>query len=252
MRLPRALLVSHIRSFSQSTCIPRMAEAGPSTPRTRRARRPPPTSLPDHFSRKGYLSVSDLVGPSWCEYAYQYNILSLSHLPPALRPETITTEAGQTLAAAADLVAAKEVTLQAGKAVHSVLEAQVAPVQVHVETHTKEDAWALRLLNLWCDIRSLVQLQPKPPPKGSTKGKEACVREVPVYGWIHDVFVMGVSTSCLRGHSQPRTTKPRLGRARKSGRRMCGAKPRRAMPNPHARSPHSSARPRLHRSPQRM
>lgn len=192
MRLPRALLVSHIRSFSQSTCIPRMAEAGPSTPRTRRARRPPPTSLPDHFSRKGYLSVSDLVGPSWCEYAYQYNILSLSHLPPALRPETITTEAGQTLAAAADLVAAKEVTLQAGKAVHSVLEAQVAPVQVHVETHTKEDAWALRLLNLWCDIRSLVQLQPKPPAKGSTKGKEACVREIPVYGWIHDVFVMGV------------------------------------------------------------
>ncbi|KAI3483177.1 hypothetical protein L1887_53957 [Cichorium endivia] len=230
MRLPRALLVSHIRSFSQSTCIPRMAEAGPSTPRTRRTRPPPPTSLPDHFSRKGYLSVSDLVGPSWCEYAYQYNILSLSHLPPALRPETITTEAGQTLAAAADRVAAKEVTLQAGKAVHSVLEAQVAPVQVHVETHTKEDAWALRLLNLWCGIRSLLQLQPKPPAKGSTKGKEACVREIPVYGWIHDVFVMGVVDELSKRPLAATDDKPRFGRARTSGRRMCGAKPRRAMP----------------------
>ncbi|CBQ68958.1 conserved hypothetical protein [Sporisorium reilianum SRZ2] len=156
---------------------------------TRPARRrpPPPTSLPDHFARKGYLSVSDLVAPSWCEYNYQYGILSLSHLPPSQRPTTITTESGSTLAAAPQLVAQKESTLQAGKAVHSVLERQVAPVQVVVETETREDAWALRLLNVWCDVQGLVQM---PVAKG--KGRERCVREVPVYGWIHGVLVMGV------------------------------------------------------------
>ncbi|SPO30726.1 uncharacterized protein UTRI_05343 [Ustilago trichophora] len=155
-----------------------------------RTRRQPPTSLPDHFARKGYLSVSDLVGPSWCEYNYQYGVLSLSHLPPSQRPTTITTEAGQTLAAAPQLVAKKDATLTAGKAVHTVLEREVAPAQVYVETETKEDAWALRLLNLWCDVQALLQLQ---PAKGKGKEKKiACVREVPVYGWIHGVLVMGV------------------------------------------------------------
>ena len=161
-----------------------------STRRSGRTRRSPPTSLPDHFARKGYLSVSDLVGPAWCEYNYQYGILSLSHLPPSQRPATITTEAGQTLAAAPQLVAQKETTLNAGKAVHTVLEREVAPVLVHVETETKEDSWALRLLNLWCDVQGLLQLK---PGKGKGRGKEsACVREVPVYGWIHGVLVMGV------------------------------------------------------------
>ncbi|CDS01478.1 hypothetical protein, partial [Sporisorium scitamineum] len=156
--------------------------------RSSRRRPPPPTSLPDHFARKGYLSVSDLVGPSWCEYNYQYGILSLSHLPPSQRPATITTEAGQTLSAAPQLVAQKESTLQAGKAVHTVLERRVSPVQVVVETETREDGWALRLLNLWCNVQGLIQMRP-----GKGKGKEsACVREVPVYGWVHGVLVMGV------------------------------------------------------------
>lgn len=164
----------------------------------RRSRhRSPPTSLPDHFSRKGYLSVSDLVGPSWCEYNYQYGILSLSHLPPALRPATITTEAGQSLTASASLVAQKEKTLDAGKAVHTVLEKEVAPVQVYVETETKEDSWALRLLNLWCDVQGLLRLDPGDGKRGRNRGKgkgreNSCVREIPVYGWIHGVLVMGV------------------------------------------------------------
>ncbi|KAJ9474901.1 hypothetical protein PHBOTO_004787 [Pseudozyma hubeiensis] len=159
------------------------------TSRTSRTRKPPPASLPDHFSRKGYLSVSDLVGPSWCEYNYQYGILSLSHLPPSLRPSTITTESGATLAAEPQLVAQKETTLNAGKAIHTVLEREVAPVQVAVETESREDAWALRLMNLWCDVTALTRLK---PTKRSGKGKESCVREIPVYGWIQGVMVMGV------------------------------------------------------------
>ena len=164
--------------------------------RSSRRTRKPPSSLPDHFARKGYLSVSDLVGPSWCEYNYQYGVLSLSHLPPSQRPATITTESGQTLAASAQRVAQKETTLQAGKDVHTVLEREVAPVLVHVETDTKEDSWALRLLNLWCDVRALLQLEPgagKSKRNEKSMGTEhACVREVPVYGWIHGVLVMGV------------------------------------------------------------
>ncbi len=164
--------------------------SAPAEQRRSRRRRTPPSSLPDHFSRKGYLSVSDLVGPSWCEYNYQYGILSLSHLPPALRPATITTETGTTLAPSTDLIEKKDKTLTAGKAVHTVLERQVAPVQVYVETETKEDSWALRLLNLWCDVKGLLRLE---AGKGKGKAREVnCVREVPVYGWIHGVLVMGV------------------------------------------------------------
>ncbi|KAJ1021358.1 hypothetical protein NDA18_005596 [Ustilago nuda] len=159
----------------------------------RRRRRPtPPTSLPDHFTRKGYLSVSDLVGPSWCEYSYQYAILSLSHLPPSQRPATITTAEGTTLAAQPELVQQKDKTLTAGKAVHAVLEKEVAPVQIYVETETREDSWALRLLNLWCHVVGLLRLEPGSEGKQRGGMRVNCVREVPVYGWIKGVLFMGV------------------------------------------------------------
>lgn len=135
--------------------------------------------------------MSDLVGPSWCEYNYQYGILSLSHLPPSLRPAMITTESGYTLSAAPQLVAQKESTLRAGKAVHAVLERQVASVQVVVETETKHDSWALRLLNLWCNLMALVQMN-APNERMHNAKQNACAREIPVYGWVHGVLVMGV------------------------------------------------------------
>lgn len=42
-----------------------------------RRQRSPPTSLPDYARKKGSLSVTDMVSPLWCEYAYQYNILGM-------------------------------------------------------------------------------------------------------------------------------------------------------------------------------
>ncbi|SNX87105.1 uncharacterized protein MEPE_05815 [Melanopsichium pennsylvanicum] len=180
-------------------------------PERRRTRRSPPASLPDHFNRKGYLSVSDLVGPSWCEYNYQYGILSLSHLPPSQRPSTITTVSGTILSAAPALVEKKDAILFAGKTVHTILEKQVAPVQVNVKTETKEDSWALRILNLWCDVQALLQLKPaQSSNKGKGKAKEHnCVREVPVYGWMYGVFVMGVIDEIEKRctHSQPKQKK---------------------------------------------
>ncbi len=33
-------------------------------------------------------------------------------------------------------------------------------MQVKVETVTEEDRWALRLMNVWCDVRGLTEMQP--------------------------------------------------------------------------------------------
>ncbi|PWY98139.1 hypothetical protein BCV70DRAFT_202310 [Testicularia cyperi] len=179
------------RDLERTGTVTQLATSPEGTEHRTKKERRLPKSLPDHFRHKGYLSVSDLVGPSWCEYNYQYGILSLSHLPPSQRPQSITTEAGQVLAPASDLIQKKEKVLDGGKAIHTILEREVAPVQVAVQTETREDAWALRLLNIWCDVKALLQIDPG--NKGTGKGKQkACVREVPVYGWIQGVFVMGI------------------------------------------------------------
>lgn len=89
------------------------------------------------------------------------------------------------------MVEKKDKTLTEGKAVHAVLEKEIAPVQVTVKTESREDGWALRLINVWCDVMGLLKLEPGQGGGGRGKGV-SCVREVPVYGWIQGVFVMGV------------------------------------------------------------
>ncbi|GAA6054804.1 hypothetical protein JCM3770_007443 [Rhodotorula araucariae] len=128
----------------------------------------------------GALSVSDLAGPSWCEWQHSYRLLSKSHLPPLLRPATITTSSGATIAVDSARTVKRERVLDRGKEVHARIEREVmGPVEeVKVEVQGKEEWWALRVLNTAACLATLLET-----------GR---VREVPVVGWVGDFLVFGV------------------------------------------------------------
>lgn len=122
----------------------------------RRSRRAPPSSLTEYAESRGYCSVTDLVSPSWCEYAFQYNTLGMSYLPVSERPEQIITPQGNIIKLNVDLAHQREKILIAGREVHKRLEKEIHPIRVHVETTTKEDMWGLRILQLVTGLKVLM------------------------------------------------------------------------------------------------
>lgn len=153
-------------------------EAGDRTERRRRRGKVAPVSIEAFAKAKGYFSVSELVGPTWCEYSYQYGIFGLSSLPVPERPQEVVLPSGHTIKPIQELIVRKEQIQNRGREVHRKLEREIHPVQVYVQTKTKEDDWALRLLRLVVGLRSLLDV--------------GCVRELPVFGWIQDHLVIGI------------------------------------------------------------
>ncbi|SPO41805.1 uncharacterized protein PSFLO_07287 [Pseudozyma flocculosa] len=164
------------------------AESQTSQPsRSRRGRKwSPPSSLQDHFRRKGYLSVTELTSPSWCEYNYQYSVIgALSTLPASQRPAAITTPDGATLQPSLAVLEEKERVLDKGKAVHAQLEWEAQPGEaVQLDTSTKEDSWAARLLDTWCKLQWL--------------NRGGAARELELCGWIQGELVRGVVDEVVR------------------------------------------------------
>ncbi|CAO1628872.1 unnamed protein product [Sympodiomycopsis kandeliae] len=138
----------------------------------------PPASIQDHLKVKQYLYVTDLVGPVWCEYSYQYNIMGMTHLPISQRPESITLPSGKEIRPSTDLVQKRDKIVKAGTQIHAKLEREIHPEKVSVQTKTYEDQWALRLLKLIIGLRSLID--------------RGCVRELPVFGWAENYLVTGI------------------------------------------------------------
>ncbi|CAO1617152.1 unnamed protein product [Parajaminaea phylloscopi] len=161
-----------------SSCEESVATSRPANARRRRRRLSAPKSIVHYAQRKLYFSVTELVGPTWCEVSYQYGILGQSSLPLAERPLEVTLPSGQVIKPNTDLVQRKEVIQQKGRDVHRKLEEEIHPVQVYVHTTSEEDDWALRLLRLVVGLRSLLDT--------------GCVRELPVFGWVQDHLVIGI------------------------------------------------------------
>ncbi|KDN36545.1 hypothetical protein K437DRAFT_276784 [Tilletiaria anomala UBC 951] len=139
----------------------------------------PPKSLQDHASRKGHLTVTELVTPSWCEFSFQYSILSLSYLPPSLRPASITTPQGTVIPLDQMRLEMKQRVFDQGKKVHAKLEKEIFPGEkVFVSTRGKEDEWALQMVRLAVAIKTLLD--------------KGCSREIPVFGWVQDRLVLGI------------------------------------------------------------
>lgn len=159
---------------------------GPSSPQYKRRRRSraPPKDLASYAQSKGYFSVSELVGPTWCEYAYNYGVLGLSFLPVAERPTEVTLPSGLVIKPDQAVAVRREEVQIRGREVHEKLEREIHPLQVYVQTKTREDDWALRLLRLVVGLRSLLD--------------GGCVRELPVLGYVQDHVVFGVIDEIAR------------------------------------------------------
>ncbi|XP_063153422.1 exonuclease V isoform X2 [Candoia aspera] len=101
-----------------------------------------------------YLCVTDLSAQVWCEQEMVYH----REQPGQRLPE-------------------KKVVLNTGKSIHLARELQDHDL-VKVRTTSREDKWAIKLLNL---LQTIADLQ---------EGR--CARECPVFGVLDDVFLVGI------------------------------------------------------------
>ncbi|OCF74075.1 hypothetical protein I204_05925 [Kwoniella mangroviensis CBS 8886] len=136
------------------------------------------------FRKKGYLSVSDLVGPIWCETQYDYRLRTLPYLPPSQRPDIIKSKEGNEIVVDKVKVEGKEKILKRGEKIHKRLEREIHPEEIRVPISTDEDIWGLRFLNMLAAMEALLVL-----------GK---CRELPVVGFVKGVLVYGVIDEIIR------------------------------------------------------
>ena len=102
--------------------------------------------------RRGYLWVSHLVSQLWCEQQMEYSFT---------RPQDVTQEPPH---------------MTRGSELHLARELE-SEVYVNVEIQSDEDIFALKVLNLYGHLSNIQQIK-------------VC-REVPVFGWVGKLFVMG-------------------------------------------------------------
>ncbi|KAF8753888.1 Exonuclease deoxyribonuclease [Rhizoctonia solani] len=140
------------------------------------------TEMPSLYSQfrafRNSLSVSDLVGPAWCEVQFEYGLRGKRHLSPSLRPEAFETRSGKKIRVQREVAVKNDRVLKKGTAVHKKLEREIRPIEVKISPKTREDVWGLKLFNMISNIRVLID--------------EGCCREMPVIGFVHGHFVNGV------------------------------------------------------------
>ncbi|GMK54152.1 hypothetical protein CspeluHIS016_0107380 [Cutaneotrichosporon spelunceum] len=156
----------------------------------------------DEFRHRGNLSVSDLVGPVWCEVQFDYRLRTFPYLPVSKRPTTITSTKGATIHVDQTKVEGKERILKRGETIHKRLEREIHPEEVRVQATTREDTWGLRMLNMFSALEALL-----------TIGK---CRELPVAGFVDDMFVLGIIDEITRVPIAESPTKGRQARAKRT------------------------------------
>ncbi|WWC66139.1 uncharacterized protein I206_100039 [Kwoniella pini CBS 10737] len=136
------------------------------------------------FRKRGHLSVSDLVGPIWCETQYDYRLRTLPYLPPSQRPDVIKSKEGNEIVIDKVKVEGKERILKRGEKIHKRLEREIHPAEIMVPVTTEEDKWGLRFLNMLVAMQALLDL-----------GK---CRELPVVGFVKGILVYGIIDELVR------------------------------------------------------
>ncbi|KAF8506523.1 exonuclease V a 5' deoxyribonuclease-domain-containing protein, partial [Russula emetica] len=133
--------------------------------------------------RSQTLSVSDLVGPAWCEVKFDYGLRQGRSLPLADRPDSFVTGDGKEITVNKRVAKVNEKVLGRGRSVHKELEREIFPESVKIETVLKEEYWAAYLVNMLTCLVTLVQL-------GFT-------REMPVFGIVQDHPIIGIIDEIL-------------------------------------------------------
>ncbi|KAK7058517.1 hypothetical protein VNI00_002151 [Paramarasmius palmivorus] len=136
------------------------------------------------FRKKSRFSVSDLVGPTWCEYQFDYGLRQKRHRKLEHRPASFVTKKGKEIVVQKEVAIKREVTLEKGKSVHKQLEQEIRPEKVVVDVTTQEETWALRLIDILACFDDLVHL--------------GCAREMPVFGFVDNHPVLGVIDEVIR------------------------------------------------------
>lgn len=103
---------------------------------------------------------------------------TLPFLPPSERPKVIQTAKGAAIQVDQHKVEDKDRILKRGQKIHKRLEREIHPEEVVVRSTSVEETWAIRMLNMLSSLEALLTL-----------GK---CREMPVCGFVGDVFVQGV------------------------------------------------------------
>ncbi|KAI8459388.1 exonuclease V [Phakopsora pachyrhizi] len=160
--------------FENLECLPVSSHMMVS-PQVERGRR----SLYERFrSKRGILSVSDLISCAWCETQVEYGLLGLRHLKPSKRPTKIISSSGVEIKVNPEISVTRQKVLDGGKSVHAKLEKEVAPEKVSIKTITEVDVWGLKFLNSFTNLSILQQT--------------GMMREIWVLGFVGDFLVQGI------------------------------------------------------------
>ncbi|KAL6304012.1 exonuclease V [Sparassis latifolia] len=143
-----------------------------------------PTSPFEQFRRRPWLSVTDLVGPAWCEVQYDYGLRQGRKKKLQDRPASFVTAQGKTIKVNQNTAKKRDNTMQKGKSIHKALEREIRPEEIQIATKTREERWALRMMNMILCLHDLME-------------KGFC-REMDVFGVIHGEPVIGIVDEIVR------------------------------------------------------
>ncbi|TFK41877.1 exonuclease V a 5' deoxyribonuclease-domain-containing protein [Crucibulum laeve] len=142
--------------------------------------KPKPHSPLQKYRWHSVLSVSDLVGLSWCEVQFDYGLRGKRSKPIEHRPKAFKSSTGKEIRMEKQVAVVNDKRTQKGMAVHKRLERQVRVEEIKVEIRGEEERWALRLVNMLACLNGML-----------TDGFTAS-REMPIFGIVENYVVIGL------------------------------------------------------------
>ncbi|KAJ7447250.1 exonuclease V [Mycena latifolia] len=161
------------------------------------------------YRRRGTLSVTDVISLAWCEVQFDYGLLQRRSRRLADRLPSFRLDSGKEIVVQQDVAARNDKTTKRGRVIHKELELALRPEEIEIVITGEEERWAFRLINF---LSSLVSLD-----------AEGCVREIPVFGIVNDVVIIGIIDELLvRTSAMPETgTKRASDSPLPSPKRLC-------------------------------
>ncbi|KAG8886573.1 hypothetical protein FRB98_001221 [Tulasnella sp. 332] len=148
---------------------------------------PNPSSLLSLF-RKGRLTVTDLVTPSWCEVKFDYSLRG-QRWKGAKMDSFVVSKHGKKIPVKKTIVVEAEKVMKKGQAVHKKLEEALPTFEIVVEIRTAEEKLGLEMLNMISNLQML-----------TTNGR---CREFRVMGFINGVMIVGIIDEIVRKAVEP-------------------------------------------------
>ncbi|KAJ7757666.1 exonuclease V, partial [Mycena metata] len=119
-----------------------------------------------------------------CEVQFDYGLRQKRSRRLADRPASFQGASGKEILVQQDVAARNDQTTKRGQFIHKELERELRPEDLEIVLiATEEERWALRLINF---LSSLVSLS-----------AEGCVREIPVFGIVEGVVIVGIIDELL-------------------------------------------------------